>query len=151
MTISLQTSENDFSLKVQKIVSIKSPVVLTQRVGGGGNSRVFKVQCADEKCYCVKFYFSSPHDQRDRLGTEYDSFKFIYEQGIHAVPQPVLIDRSELLGVYEWINGQKKITQGEVTADDIGFAVDFFSQTGNLVPSSPGAPVQHGFCRGVFV
>ncbi len=131
MTVSLQTSENEFSLKVQKMGSLKSPVVLTQRVGGGGNSRVFKVQCADGKCYCVKFYFSSPHDKRDRLGTEYGSLKFIYEQGIHAVPQPVFIDRAELMGVYEWIDG-RKIAPDTVTANDISFAVNFLAQLETL-------------------
>ncbi len=131
MTISLQASENDFLSKVQRIASLKSPVVLTERVGGGGNSRVFKVKCADGNCYCVKFYFFSSHDQRDRLGTEYDSFKFIYEQGIHAVPKPFFIDRSELVGVYEWIDGPK-ITSETITADDLDFAVDFLAQLENL-------------------
>ncbi len=131
MAVSLQTSENDFLLKVQKIVSLKSPVVRTQRVGGGGNSRVFKVQCENGKYYCVKFYFSSPFDQRDRLGTEYGSLKFIYEKGIHVVPQPVLIERSELVGVYEWIDGQK-IASDTVTANDISFAVNFLAKLENL-------------------
>ncbi len=131
MTVSLQTSENEFSLKARKMVSLKSPVVRTERVGGGGNSRVFKVQCADGKWYCVKFYFSSPDDQRDRLGTEYGSLKFIDEQGIGAVPQPVFVDRAELMGVYEWING-RKITADTVTVNDIDFAVNFLAQLEKL-------------------
>ena len=131
MTLSLQTSENEFSLKVQKIVPLKSSIVLTERVGGGGNSRVFKVQCADGKRYCVKFYFPSPHDWRDRLGTEFDSLKFIYAQGIHEVPQPVFIDRAELMGVYEWVDGQK-INAGLATANDISAAVNFLAQLEKL-------------------
>lgn len=131
MTSSLQTTENDFLLKVRNMGSLNSPVAHTQRVGGGGNSRVFKAQCEDGKCYCVKFYFPSPQDPRDRLGTEYDSLKFIYEQGIHDVPRPVLIDRKALMGVYEWINGWK-INSDAITADDITFAVDFLARLETL-------------------
>ena len=131
MTTSLQTAETDFLLRIQKTGALKSPVIRAERVGGGGNSRVFKAQCADGREYCVKFYFSSPHDTRDRLGTEYGALKFIYDQGIHGVPQPVFIDRRALMGVYEWVNGQKATMQ-TIVADDIQAAIEFLGQLEGL-------------------
>jgi len=96
----------------------------------------------------VKFYFSSQHDQRDRLGTEYGALKFIYEQGVLDVPQPIFIDRAGLMGIYDWIDGQKIIPETVKTAD-IDLAVNFLAKLKDL-SSHPDAQQFNTASEGCF-
>jgi hypothetical protein len=72
---------------------------------GGRNSRVFLAPCAGDVRVVVKAYHRSVNDFRDRLGTEWNAFSFLIEQGIAWVPKPLACAPSQQLAAYEHIVG----------------------------------------------
>ncbi len=74
--------------------------------------------------YAVKIYFRHGGDNRDRLGVEFGSLKFLWEHGVRCIPQPVTADRDRGYAVYEYIKGTR-ISPPTVTAADIDGAVRF--------------------------
>ncbi len=85
------------------------PIVSIVRLGGGGNSRIFQVKDADGKLYALKSYPPLEYDPRDRLGTEFNALNFLRQNSEVRVPQPVSMDRNNLLAVYEWIDGSRPV------------------------------------------
>ena len=123
-------------------------VASVERIGGGGNSRIFKVVCADSTQFAAKHYFQHPSDSRDRLGVEFSTLEFLWSNGLRCVPRPVLADREHQWAVYEWIDGGG-IPGESVTAADVdsalGFLVEFQalagSETGRQLPPASEACV----------
>jgi thiamine kinase-like enzyme len=83
-----------------------SKIVLCQSVRGGRNSRVFKIEDARAQVFIGKFYYQDKNDGRDRLGTEYTSLQFLWQQGVRCVPQPLLNDPQNHCAIYQYIEGQ---------------------------------------------
>ena len=108
-------------------------VTTIERIGGGRNSQVYRVtgENSNSAQYTVKLYFHHKADDRDRLGVEFSSLQFLWENGVRAIPQPILADRACGCAVYEYIEGQK-ITSSEVTASDIDEAVQFLTRLKEL-------------------
>ncbi len=71
----------------------------------GRNSRVFRV--AAHRPAALKWYYTHSGDDRDRLQSEYAFCQFCWEHGIDSVPQPLAVNRSEHLALYEWIDGRR--------------------------------------------
>ena len=82
-----------------------APRALTP-LGGGRNSQVFRLETADGRTLALKAYFRHAGDSRDRLGTEFGALRFLWEQGIRCVPQPLALDATTALGLYEFIPGE---------------------------------------------
>ena len=61
------------------------PVRDLQPIRQGANSRVYPVEFFFGD-YVMKFYFQHPQDSRDRLGTEFKSLSFLWEQGVRSDP-----------------------------------------------------------------
>ena len=93
-------------------------------VGGGRNSRIYCLSGEKHSTYAIKVYFRQPGDLRDRLGTEFHSLQFLWENGIHDIPRPFAIYPESGIGLYEFIEGNR-ILPDEVSANDIDAAVDF--------------------------
>src|SRR5262249_10147282 len=75
------------------------------RAGSGGNSRLYRVDCADAS-YALKSYPSRAQDRRDRLGVEFQALSFMHRHGITDVPLALAVDAEAGLGLYEWIDGE---------------------------------------------
>jgi hypothetical protein len=90
-------------------------------IGHGGNSRVYRITA--DRDYVVKFYFQHPADLRDRLGTEFKSLSFLWEQGIRNIPQPLSSWPQQSCALYSMIEG--KAAKETVSAKDIDTAADF--------------------------
>ncbi|MBL8024252.1 MAG: phosphotransferase [Elusimicrobia bacterium] len=73
-------------------------------LNGVGNNVVAKVDLS-AGARVAKIYFRHPDDPRDRLGTEFKMLTFLWETGVHRVPQPFGMFREESLGLYEYIDG----------------------------------------------
>src|SRR5215469_3054137 len=73
-------------------------ILAADRIGAGQNSRVFRVTfvggAGGETAapVVVKFYRRDSGDSRDRLGTEFGSLKFLWQNGVRAIPRPIAID-----------------------------------------------------------
>ena len=107
------------------------PVISAQRVGGSGNNRVYSLECDNSRKYVAKFYFRNPADKRDRLKAEFESFSFLWAQGIKGIPRPVAVNDEESCAIYEFIEG-KKIVSGDAREEDVKYAVDFVTNLKRL-------------------
>lgn len=106
-------------------------VTSIERIGGGGNSRVYKITCGRSGSYAAKFYFRQDCDERNRLEVEYSTLLFLWESGFRSVPRPILADKANGLAIFEYIAGNKMTAQ-EITGFDIDYAAEFLLQLKDL-------------------
>jgi predicted Ser/Thr protein kinase len=94
------------------------PVRALEPVGDGRNSRVYRVTTANGQVYALKAYFRHPSDHRDRLGTEFESLRFLWASGLRNIPRPLAADQAQGCALYEFIEGSKvdAVADGEIEA-----------------------------------
>ncbi|PCI42194.1 MAG: aminoglycoside phosphotransferase [Rhodospirillaceae bacterium] len=97
-------------------------------VHGGGNNRIYKVDCADG-LVALKFYPPQDEDPRDRLGQEYDALSFLTANGIGQVPTPLGLSLEHHCAAYQWIDGKRINT---VQAKDVDALAGFLAQLQDL-------------------
>lgn len=114
-----------------------SPVERLDRLGGGGNSQVYRVVCCDGRRFAGKAYFRRPADNRNSLQTEFSALQFLWQQGIRAVPRPLNADAATGYAVYEYIEGER-CPADTITASDIDVAVAFLASL-DRVKHRPGS------------
>ncbi len=102
-----------------------SEALAIDRIGAGRNSRVFRVALAD-RLAVVKFYRRDVVDSRDRLATEFGALRFLWNNGVHAVPRAIAEDRGHHCAIYEYIEGEAPAEAG-ISAADIDALVDFLA------------------------
>jgi phosphotransferase family enzyme len=84
-------------------------VAAVDRIHGGRNSQVFRVECADAappRRFVAKQYFANPEDPRDRLRTEYTALSYLHSRGVRSLPAPIAIDVEAHCAVYEFLGGE---------------------------------------------
>ena len=115
------------------------PAAALDLLGGGGNSRVYRVARADGAAFALKAYFRHPDDPRDRLGAEMAALAFMRSQGLACVPQPLGCDPEAGLGLYEFIEGEPP---GAPSAADVDAAAGFLGRLHELrlSPAAAGLP-----------
>lgn len=116
-------------LRISEVMSILSrmlgqPVTTLERISGGKNSKVYWLTCGGSNHYAVKFYFRHEPDGRDRLGAEFSGLKFLWDNGVRCIPQPIVADKDLGCAVYEYIEGTR-IPSEEVTDSNIDNAIEF--------------------------
>lgn len=83
------------------------PVRAVLRTGGGGNSRLYRVESDTARPYALKSYPPRTHDPRDRLGQEFAALAFVTRHDSEdRVPRPVAVDAGAGFGLYAWIEGE---------------------------------------------
>ena len=87
-----------------------------QKLKGGRNSQVFRVECEDGSAFAAKAYFQSPQDQRDRMGCEFRALQFLKDEGFHEIAPPRAADAGRRIAIYEFVTGQP------LRSEDIGDA-----------------------------
>ena len=97
------------------------PVLDVRQVGGGRNSRVYRVDTG-EGLFALKQYPSLADDPRDRLTTEIRALQWMAGHGIDTVPRVVSIDRAMNCALLSWIEG---VCVAEVSPYDVDQAVTF--------------------------
>jgi Phosphotransferase enzyme family len=102
---------------------VGGPVVALEQIGGGRNSRVYRVRTAGEQ-YALKQYPSRDDDPRDRLGNEVAALRLMEQFQLKSVPRVAGVDQKRNFVLLSWIEGQPVIEAG---ADDIDQACDFLS------------------------
>ena len=100
-----------------------APIEAIEQVGGGRNSRVFRIDCNGRR-FALKQYPSRNDDPRDRLATEVGALRLMAQFKLTVVPHVVAIDASRGFALLSWIDGSPV---GEVTTSDIDSAVAFLS------------------------
>lgn len=127
-------------------------VVSSDPVGAGGNSRVFRVDLDHAstslpKRVVVKFYRRDAGDTRDRLGTEFESLRFLWQNNFRSIPSPLAIARDRQCAIYEYIDGVVA-TSGALGPADIDAAVHFLGMLKQLraAPGSDALPPASEAC-----
>ena len=115
---------NDLSPIASSLLPTKCDLVELHPLTGGANNRIYRV-AAGEKNYILKQYFSHASDPRDRFSTEFNFMQFVWEVGIRCIPEPLNCDRSQKVGLYEFINGEKT-TSSNITWGHVEQALQFF-------------------------
>jgi Phosphotransferase enzyme family len=90
----------------------------------GGNNRTHRVTTTDN-IYIAKQYFRHQGDTRDRLATEFAFLSYSQKAAPGLTPRPLACDSKRGFALYEFIDGQL-FHAGEITAEDVDFAADFF-------------------------
>lgn len=108
-----------------------SEVASFEAIGGGRNSRVYRLACTNSQTYALKSYFRHATDNRDRLGTEFSSLQFLWKNGVRDVPRPISANPEQAYAVYEYIDGQR-FSATEVSSDDLEAAVLFLARLKEL-------------------
>jgi hypothetical protein len=109
-----------------------------ERIGGGRNSRVFRVPLVDGDTVVVKFYRRDAGDTRDRLATEFGALRFMWDNGVRVVPRPIADDRGRYCAIYEYLDGDPPATVGEADVDAL---VDFLAAIQPLRPKAGEAHI----------
>ena len=119
--------------KVKELVHslIKAEAVSVERVGGGLNSKSYRVGDAAGNQFLTKFYFAHERDRRDRLGTEFSSLQFLRRNGLTCVPRPLAMSRTHTCAVYEYIEGDE-VDPEKVTPTDVEAFINFFQDLNQL-------------------
>lgn len=95
-----------------------------ERLPGGGNNQVYKV-VSSNGTYLLKAYFNHPEDTRQRLRAEFSMCAFAVDLGITAVARPIVADKFQHLGLYEFIEGAK-LDLNALTELDVQDLIEFF-------------------------
>ena len=95
----------------------------------------------------VKFYRRDAGDTRDRLGTEFESLRFLWQNNFRSIPSPLAIARDRQCAIYEYIDGVVA-TSGALGPADIDAAVHFLGMLKQLrgAPGSDALPPASEAC-----
>lgn len=125
----MSVAELDHDLPVRVAERLAgAPVVDLTRVGGGRNSRVFRLE-TPKGLFALKQYPSRDDDPRDRLGIEGSALSWMERHGLDVVPRLIASDREQNFSLLSWADGS---LVREVGADDIDQAVDFLDRLHRL-------------------
>jgi hypothetical protein len=119
-----------------------------RRIGGGRNSRVYRLDLADGRSCALKCYHKSAADGRDRLGRECAALAFLRGQGVACVPAPLAMSRELGLGLYSFAPG-RRLSAGAADADLdqlAGFAKRLAVLSGTTPEAAFGPASEACFC-----
>jgi hypothetical protein len=94
-----------------------------ERLTGGLNNQVFRVDCGDGSAVVLKAYFHDAEDQRNRLAAEYDFLSAAAILDVDCVAKPLARDDVYHLGLYSFIDGTP--ASGDMDAAAVRQASDF--------------------------
>jgi hypothetical protein len=109
------------------------------QLGGGRNSRVFRVETANA-LYALKLYPSPAEDARDRLGVETAALHWMAAHAFTMVPLVVATDRSRNAVLLSWADGD--LVRDGVGQSEIGQACDFLHRL-HALRDTPAVPPDH--------
>lgn len=106
------------------------PVSQAEELGGGRNSRVFRVYLDSATSVAVKVY-----SRVDRLQAEFAALEFLRSKGVRIVPEALVANPELGCAAYRFIEGER-IHPGSVSPGDIDTAVSFLGTLCDLCGSS---------------
>jgi len=119
------------------------PTQFTQeRLPGGRNIRTYRVRTGAGDSL-LKWYFSHQSDRRDRLGTEFNFCRCLWQHGIRLVPQPFAADRKVGLGMYEFLPG-RPLTPADIDLDSHRQAIAFVQRINTVRHHSDALSLANG-------
>ncbi len=126
-----KNSKADIDIKSIAGRLLSMPIISLERIGGGLNSRVYLLITKDASKYVLKFYYRDNLSKRDRLKAEFLSLRFLWQNGVRCVPEPIAVNENKGCAIYRFIAGEK-ISPQKIVTRDIESAVEFFKELKNL-------------------
>lgn len=77
-----------------------------ERVFGGRNNQVYRVQTRARRSFALKRYSNHPADTRDRLGVEFAFSTYAWETGLRCLPQPLASAPEDHMALFGWVDGR---------------------------------------------
>jgi hypothetical protein len=102
-------------------------VTQIEPLGGGRNSRVYKVWGPSVEPHVVKSYIAPQSDGRDRLATEWSSLEWLWGEGLRNIPRPIHANPRRHWAIYGYIEGEP-VAMERVGRDDIDAAAEFLAR-----------------------
>ena len=112
------------SIRAVLLESLSRQASRFEKLKGGRNSQVLRVDCTDGSAFAAKAYFKSDHDPRDRLGVEFHALEFLKTQRVSQVAEPRAKDSARQVGIYEFVHGQA-LRAGDAGEREVDQAVEF--------------------------
>jgi len=128
MTTSLKNKESGQDV-IEELIGER--IFSLSKIGGGLNSQVYQVKRQSGEDRVAKLYFRHKSDKRDRLGMEFLSFKFLWNNQIQTVPEPITMGEQEGCAIYSFIEGEK-VSPKDITKDDVAAAVEFIERLNSI-------------------
>jgi len=116
---------------------LSAEVEALEEIGGGRNSRVYRLNVQPSHSYALKAYFRHASDKRARMRTEFDSLGFLWGCGVRNIPKPVIASPEYDFAIYEWVEG-RRIGAQDVTDVTIHAATSFLCHLAGLC-NQPGS------------
>src|SRR5208337_4354025 len=85
---------------------------------GGINNRIFLIRRDSQIIGVIKQYYHSSGNPRDRLASDYEFSRFLWDHGIHQIPEPFASNPLHHLAFFHYIDG-KKLVSSEITKQHI--------------------------------
>lgn len=124
-----------------------------ERLGGGRNSRVYRVDSRGAGSYVAKIYHrenrvsnhardgwhrfplasarSLMHRNRDRRGCEFAALRFLWKHGVRCIPEPIATYAEQSFSILKLVDG-RPIPSREIGTSDIDQLIDFHDQLEEL-------------------
>jgi hypothetical protein len=119
---------------------LSSPIGL-ERLAGGRNNRVFRLDLAGGAAAVLKCYFHDPCDPRDRLAAEWGFIRHAWDRGVRSIPQALACEQASHAALYSLVPG-RKLAAGELGAVHVAAALDFIRRIN--APSRTAWALQKG-------
>lgn len=100
------------------------PVKAIELAGAGANSAVYRLRCEGAD-YALKCYAATVRDAETRPRVEWQTLKFLFENGVEEAPKPIARSVAEGCLLMEWIEGSPLGRHG---AADIEQAIGFMTR-----------------------
>ena len=126
---------SDHIYRFSKLLELR--VIRAEKISEGKNSRIFKLSTIDRRRYAAKVYYHQSTDKRDRFGTELSAVKFLMDNGIRCIQQPIVSDPENRIVIFEFVEGLK-IESTKITSENIDTVCRFLIRL-DAVKSNPGA------------
>lgn len=137
---SMPAPEQDIRATASRLLGRQ--VAAVEELGGGRNSRVYRVDLGAAGLVAIKFYA-----RLDRLRVEFSALEFLWEHGVRIIPKPLTADPELGCAAYQFIAGER-VRPEEVADGDIDAAVSFIGALHDLgqSPDSRALPPASETC-----
>ncbi len=123
---------------------VNERVFSAEMIGKGKNSFVYLMRTYGKKRFAAKFYNGKTMEGRSRGFVEFSALRFLWDNGIRSIPEPVSADFENDVAIYEYI-GANEVDSGQISEADIDQALEFLLKlnkisgaegSGELYPAS---------------
>lgn len=119
----IMASKRKIVAQLLKQLGISGSFSRMTRCDAGGNNLVYSLE-TDAGRMVVKWYFSSPADDRDRLDAEWSFSTYASDVAPCCIPRPIAWDRDHGVALYDYIEG-RGITPDEIGETEVMSAINF--------------------------